>query len=156
MWYIHVFLSACCFFLSLKPLANINGDGQRVGGLKGFRSVNICERAGREDVLCFLTKGQERYVSRYCGCGGKSSEIAGIFSIVCAAPTPTGCALLSVMVVSKTISFKGPGISITVESKERAWLVGSISQGFCSLDGCPLARICLTGTFPKQLQGDEN
>lgn len=62
MWYIHVFLPACCFFLSLKPLANINGDGQRVGGLKGFRSVNICERAGREDVLCFLTKGQERCV----------------------------------------------------------------------------------------------
>lgn len=46
---------------------------------------------------------------------------AGIFSIaVCAAPTPTGCALLLVIVVSTAISFKGHRISITVESKERA------------------------------------
>lgn len=81
---------------------------------------------------------------------------AGIFFIVCAAPTPTGCALLLVIAVSTAISFKGPGISISVESKERAWLVGGISRGLCSLDGCPLARICLAGTFPKQLQGDEN
>lgn len=39
--------------------------------------------------------------------------------------------------------------------EQRAWLVGGISWGLCSLDGCPLAGVCLTGTLPKQPQGDK-
>lgn len=39
--------------------------------------------------------------------------------------------------------------------EQRVCLVGVIAPGLCSLDGFPLARVCLTGTHPKQHRGDK-